>query len=73
LGKKVWQREVHFCVDQLRRSLIADYVMLGGGNAKLLSELPPDSELGHNRNAYLGGVRMWETEPRTRRPKWTIL
>ena len=73
LGKKIWQREVHFCVEQLRRSLIADYVMLGGGNAKLLSELPPDSELGHNRNAYLGGVRMWETEPRSRRPKWTIL
>jgi hypothetical protein len=73
LGKKIWQREVHFCVEQLRRSLIADYVMLGGGNAKLLSELPPDSELGHNRNAYLGGVRMWETEPRTQKPKWTVL
>ena len=73
LGKKIWQREVHFCVEQLRRSLIADYVMLGGGNAKLLSELPPDSELGHNRNAYLGGVRMWETEPRTRKPKWNVL
>ncbi|PYJ09092.1 MAG: ROK family protein [Verrucomicrobia bacterium] len=73
LGKKIWQREVHFCVEQLRRSLIADYVMLGGGNAKLLSELPPDSELGHNRNAYLGGVRMWETEPRSRKPKWNVL
>ena len=73
LGKKIWQREVHFCVEQLRRSLIADYVMLGGGNAKLLSDLPPDSELGHNRNAYLGGVRMWETEPRSRKPKWNVL
>ena len=73
LGKKIWQREVHFCVDQLRRSLIADYVMLGGGNAKVLSELPPDSELGHNRNAYLGGVRMWETDPRTKRPKWNVI
>jgi hemoglobin-like flavoprotein len=73
LGKKIWQREVHFCVDQLRRSLIADYVVLGGGNAKFLSELPPDSELGHNRNAYLGGVRMWEPEPRTKRPKWNII
>lgn len=73
LGKKVWQREVLYCVDQLRRSLIADYVMLGGGNAKVLSELPPETELGHNRNAYLGGVRMWETEPRTKRPKWTVI
>lgn len=73
LGKKVWQREVLFCVDQLRRSLIADYVMLGGGNAKVLDELPDGAELGHNRNAYLGGVRMWETEPRTKRPKWTVI
>ena len=72
LGKKIWQREVLFCVEQLKRSLIADYVMLGGGNAKLLSELPDDTELGHNRNAYLGGVRMWETEPRSKRPKWNV-
>ena len=73
LGKKIWQREVLFCVEQLQRSLIADYVMLGGGNAKLLSELPDDTELGHNRNAYLGGVRMWETEPRSKRPKWNVI
>lgn len=73
LGKKIWQREVLFCVEQLKRSLIADYVMLGGGNAKLLSELPDDTELGHNRNAYLGGVRMWETEPRSKRPKWNVI
>jgi hypothetical protein len=73
LGRKVWQREVLFCVEQLRRSLIADYVMLGGGNAKLLSELPDDTELGHNRNAYLGGVRMWENEPRSKRPKWNVI
>jgi polyphosphate glucokinase len=48
-------------------------VMLGGGNAKVLSQLPPGTELGHNRNAYLGGCRMWETDPRTKRPKWNII
>lgn len=73
LGKKIWQREVLFCVDQLKRSLIADYVMLGGGNAKILDELPEETELGHNRNAYLGGVRMWETDSRTKRPKWNVI
>ena len=73
LGKKLWQREVLFCVAQLKRSLIADYVMLGGGNAKILDELPEETELGHNRNAYLGGVRMWETDPRTKRPKWNVI
>ncbi len=73
LGKKVWEREVLYCLEQLKLSFIADYVMLGGGNAKLLSELPPGTELGHNRNAYLGGCRMWETEPRTRQAKWNVI
>jgi polyphosphate glucokinase len=47
--------------------------VLGGGNAKELNELPKGIELGHNRNAYLGGVRLWQINPRTRRPKWQIL
>jgi len=53
--------------------VIADYVMLGGGNAKLLNQLPNGIELGHNRNAYLGGCRMWEKNPRTRQPKWNVI
>ena len=73
LGKKVWEREVLFCIAQLKLSFIADYVMLGGGNAKLLNQLPNGVELGHNRNAYLGGCRMWEKDPRTRQPKWNVI
>jgi polyphosphate glucokinase len=57
----------------LKKSLIADYVVLGGGNAKKLDELPEGSELGHNRNAFPGGVRLWQTEPKTGRPKWRIM
>ncbi len=73
LGRKAWEREVHFCIEHLKLSFIADYVVLGGGNAKLLNKLPKGSELGHNRNAYLGAVRMWETDPRTKRPKWSVI
>ena len=72
LGHKEWEREVMFAVGQLKKSLIADYLVLGGGNAKELSELPEDAELGHNRNAFLGGVRLWQHDPRTRRPKWKV-
>jgi hypothetical protein len=57
----------------LKKSLIADYVVLGGGSAKRLDELPHDIELGHNRNAFLGGVRLWQIDLRTRRPKWNIM
>jgi polyphosphate glucokinase len=48
-------------------------VVLGGGSAKKLDELPEGVEVGHNRNAFLGGVRLWQTDQRTRRPKWKIL
>ena len=73
LGEKRWQREVLRAVVSLKKSLIADYVVLGGGSAKKLDALPEGVELGHNRNAFLGGVRLWQTDPRTRRPKWRIL
>ena len=40
-------------------ALEPDYVVLGGGNAKLLKELPPNARLGANENAFLGGFRLW--------------
>jgi len=73
LGEKRWKREVLRAVVLLKKSLIADYVVLGGGSAKRLEALPNAVELGHNRNAFLGGVRLWQTDPRTRRPKWNVL
>jgi hypothetical protein len=73
LGEKVWQRDVRYALVQLKKSLIADYVVLGGGNAKELNEIPEGMELGHNRNAFQGGVRLWQINSRTRRPKWQIL
>ena len=73
LGEKRWESEVLRAVVLLKKSLIADYVVLGGGSAKRLDRLPEGVELGHNRNAFLGGVRLWQTEPNTRRPKWQVL
>jgi ROK family len=73
LGDKAWQRDVQHAVVQLKKSLIADYVVLGGGNAKELNEIPKGVELGNNRNAFLGGLRLWQIDSRTRRPKWQIL
>jgi polyphosphate glucokinase len=73
LGEKEWKREVLRAVLLLKKSLIADYVVLGGGSAKKFDQLPGGIELGHNRNAFLGGVRLWQTDPRTRRAKWRIM
>jgi polyphosphate glucokinase len=73
LGKKDWQRETLRAIKLLKQAFVADYVVLGGGNAKLIEKLPDGFELGHNRNAYLGGVRLWETDPETKRPRWRIM
>ena len=73
LGKKNWQKEVNKVLKQLRLALIADYIVLGGGNSKLIEELPDGVELGHNRNAYAGGCRLWQTELGTRRKKWCVI
>jgi polyphosphate glucokinase len=73
LGEKRWKREVLRAVLSLKKSLIANYVVLGGGSAKKFDQPPNGIELGHNRNAFLGGVRLWQTDPRTRRAKWRIM
>lgn len=73
LGEKRWKSEVLRAVMLLKKSLIADYVVLGGGSAKKFDRLPKGVRLGHNRNAFLGGVRLWQNEPHTGRAKWQIL
>jgi polyphosphate glucokinase len=59
-GKKKWRRNVADVVEQLKAALDADYVVLGGGNAKLLKELPPGARLGDNRNSFAGALRLWQ-------------
>ena len=60
LGKKKWRRQVADVVAQLKDALEADYVVLGGGNAKLLKKLPPGVRRGDNSTAFIGGFRLWE-------------
>jgi hypothetical protein len=73
LGERAWKSEVRHAVLQLKKSFVADYVVLGGGNSKRFTTLPEGIRMGNNRNAYLGGVRLWETEPRTGKKKWSVV
>jgi predicted NBD/HSP70 family sugar kinase len=59
LGTGKWRREVARVVAQLAASLETDYVVLGGGNAERIKKLPPGARRGNNRNAFIGGVRLW--------------
>jgi polyphosphate glucokinase len=63
LGKKRWRKLVLETIDALTKALEPDYVVLGGGNAPLLGEpLPENVRLGNNRNAFLGGFRLWDPD-----------
>jgi polyphosphate glucokinase len=61
-GKRKWRRYVGDVVARLIAALEPDDVVLGGGNAKELKELPPGCRAGDNANAFLGGFRLWEKE-----------
>jgi polyphosphate glucokinase len=62
LGKKAWRRVVWELVPSLIEAFLVDYVVLGGGNAKQLKQLPPGTRLGHNQTAFRGGFRLWTLE-----------
>jgi hypothetical protein len=63
LGNKKWSRNVKEVVTQLSTLLEADYVVIGGGNARKLKRLPKNSRLGSNDFAFLGGFRIWHHAP----------
>ena len=59
LGKKQWRKNVETIVTRLIEALNPDDVVIGGGNAKKLKELPKGCRLGDNANAFIGGFRLW--------------
>ena len=59
-GKRCWRRHVAEVVAKLIAALEPDDVVLGGGNAKQLDELPQGCRAGDNANAFIGGFRLWE-------------
>jgi polyphosphate glucokinase len=70
-GKSKWRKSVVDIVSRLQAALVCDYVLLGGGNAKLMKELPPHVILGANSNAIDGGIAAWDgvklAKPKTRK------
>jgi len=67
-GKEKWRRNVADVVALLTAAIEPDEVVLGGGNAKELEELPPKCRAGDNHNAFQGGFRLWAQAPETHSP-----
>jgi polyphosphate glucokinase len=60
LGKKRWRHHVAVVIEKLKAALEPDDVVIGGGNAKKLDELPIGCRLGDNANAFIGGFQLWK-------------
>ena len=65
LGPKKWRHKVADAIERLTAALEPDYVVIGGGNARRLKELPKNVRLGDNENAFAGAFQLWQ--PRARR------
>ena len=59
-GKKKWRKSVLDIIDLLQAAMVCDRVLLGGGNAKLMKDLPAHVVMGANSNAIQGGFRLWD-------------
>jgi polyphosphate glucokinase len=71
LGDERWERHVHKVCDLLRAALLCDGIVLGGGNARKLVNLPDAATRGSNENAIQGGVRMWERVAESTPPEFS--
>jgi polyphosphate glucokinase len=60
VGKRKWRHYVGDVTARLRAAMVADYVVLGGGNVRKLDTAPPNCRLGDNSKAFIGGFRLWE-------------
>jgi polyphosphate glucokinase len=60
LGESLWREHVLRVVTLLRSALLPEEVVLGGGNVRLLEQLPAGCRRGDNDDALLGGFRLWE-------------
>jgi predicted NBD/HSP70 family sugar kinase len=66
LGKKKWRREVAAVIQLFKAAFDVDYVVVGGGNARHLKNLPRGVRLGNNANAFRGGFKLWARRGRAR-------
>jgi polyphosphate glucokinase len=62
LGKKKWRREIDRVVPILMAATLADYVVIGGGNAKRIKNPPGGARLSNNLTAFRGGFRLWHVD-----------
>ena len=59
-GKKKWIKNVDDIINRMINAFHPDDIVIGGGNAKKLMNLPDGCRIVDNASAFTGGFRMWE-------------
>jgi len=59
-GRKKWLKNLRTVMDELQEAMECEYIVLGGGNAKLVPELPKHVLRGENDNAFKGAFLLWK-------------
>jgi polyphosphate glucokinase len=76
-GLAQWTADVQDMIRSLRAAFDADYVVLGGGNAERIENLPEGARRGGNDDAFTGGFLLWQevVEPHDRQPQpvWRVV
>lgn len=62
LGKEKWREAVRDAAMTLINAFCVDYLVLGGGNSKVMRKLPPNVRRGNNLTAFRGGMRLWNLD-----------
>ena len=65
-GRKKWEKQVGSAVARLQDALAPNDIVLGGGNAKELKQIPKGCRMGNNEYAFLGGFRLFEKHAASR-------
>jgi len=59
-GKRKWRRSVADVTRRFFDAFLVEEIVLGGGNVRLLEQLPARCRRGDNADAFDGGFRLWE-------------
>jgi polyphosphate glucokinase len=59
-GKKAWRKVVTKALEDLSAAFQVEYIVLGGGNAKRVKDVPENVFIGRNEDAFTGGFRLWD-------------
>lgn len=61
-GLDRWLADLALTIELFAQATLADEVVLGGGNARLVTAPPPRCRIGSPADARLGGIRLWRDQ-----------